>query len=95
MAITIEEVNRIASLARLEFTDSEKQKLTKELSDILNYVDQLKEIEGKSAAIDDLDPLALNLIRDDVVAEPADPQEFLSQAPGREGKYLKVKSVIE
>jgi hypothetical protein len=29
------------------------------------------------------------------VAEPADPQEFLSQAPGREGKYLKVKSVIE
>jgi aspartyl-tRNA(Asn)/glutamyl-tRNA(Gln) amidotransferase subunit C len=94
MSISIEEVNRIAKLARLNFSDAEKQKLQKELSDILNYVDQLKEIEGKSLDLE-VDESSLNLMRDDVAIPVDNPDEFLSQAPAREGKFLKVKSVLE
>jgi aspartyl-tRNA(Asn)/glutamyl-tRNA(Gln) amidotransferase subunit C len=93
--ITKEEVDRIAKLARLTFDESEKPKLQKELSDILNYVDQLKELESKSSELDDIDPAALNIVRDDVAINSDDPEEFLKQAPAREGKFIKVKSVLE
>jgi aspartyl-tRNA(Asn)/glutamyl-tRNA(Gln) amidotransferase subunit C len=94
MSISIDEVDRIAKLARLDFDESEKQKLQKELSDILNYVDQLKTVEGKDAGIS-IDPATLNLMRDDVVLSKDDPETFLSQAPAREGNFVKVKSVLE
>ena len=94
MAISLEEVNRIAKLARLSFNDSEKQKLQHELSDILNYIDQLKQVEGKIIA-EQSDPDAVNLMRDDVVEMRESPEEFLKQAPAREGNFVKVKSVLE
>lgn len=94
MSITIEEVDRIAKLARLEFTDAEKQKLQKEMSDILNYVDQLKQVESKSIDLE-VDPDGVNLMREDVAIEIADPEEFLKQAPARDGRFIKVKNVLE
>jgi aspartyl-tRNA(Asn)/glutamyl-tRNA(Gln) amidotransferase subunit C len=95
MSISIEEVDRIAKLARLKFTDSEKQKLQTELSAILDYVDQLKKVEGKAPALDMASEEGVNLMRDDVAEQVPEPNEFLRQAPATEGKYLKVKSVME
>ena len=94
MSLSIEEVGKIAKLARLNFTAEEKQKLQKELSEILNYVDQLKSIEGKAEA-SPADPEALNLMRDDVAVPNENPEEFLSQAAAREGNFVKVKSILE
>jgi aspartyl-tRNA(Asn)/glutamyl-tRNA(Gln) amidotransferase subunit C len=95
MSISIEEVDRIAKLARLKFTEAEKQKLQGELSAILKYVDQLKKVEGKTPVIDLLSQEGVNLMRDDVSEMVVDPEEFLKQAPSREGNYIKVKSVLE
>ena len=95
MAISLDEVNRIAKLARLTFTDDEKQKLQHELSSILDYVDQLKKMQGKVSATISDDPDAVNLMRDDVAEEFTDQVEILKQAPSREGKFIKVKSVLE
>ena len=94
MSISPEEVNRIAKLARLSFKEEEKQKLQTELSAILDYVDQLKEIESKVAA-EIYDDQAVNLMRDDVAEESVDPQEILKQAPSRQDNFVKVKSVLE
>lgn len=94
MAISLDEVNRIAKLARLEFEEAEKQKLQQELSAILDYVDQLKSVEGKIAD-STVDPQSVNLMRDDIAVKPAAPEEFLSQAPGRESRFVKVKSILE
>jgi aspartyl-tRNA(Asn)/glutamyl-tRNA(Gln) amidotransferase subunit C len=94
MAISTEEVSRIAKLARLQFTEEEKLKLTTELSAILNYVDQLKQVESKiSPEIQDEE--AVNLMRDDVAVENPSPEELLEQAPGKLDGYLKVKSILE
>lgn len=95
MSISIEEVDRIAKLSRLKFNDTEKQKLQGELSAILDYVDQLKKIEGKAPAIDLSSAEGVNLMRDDVAEEVKDPEQFLGQAPGRDGDFIKVKSVME
>jgi aspartyl-tRNA(Asn)/glutamyl-tRNA(Gln) amidotransferase subunit C len=94
MPISLDEVNRIAKLARLNFTPSEKLKLQKELSDILNYVELLSGLKEKAGETLP-DPSSLNLVRDDVVQRPDDAEEFLKQAPGRDGSLIKVKSVLE
>lgn len=94
MSISFDEVNRIAKLARLSFSEEEKQKLQHELSAILDYVDQLKQVEDKVQA-ETYDPEALNLMRDDVAEEVKNPEDFLAQAPAREGNFVKVKSVLE
>jgi aspartyl-tRNA(Asn)/glutamyl-tRNA(Gln) amidotransferase subunit C len=95
MAISTAEVNKIAKLSRLTFNEDEIQKLQHELSSILDYVDQLKQIESKSALELDVDTDAVNLMRDDVAEELTPPEEFLKQTPERQGKFIKVKSVLE
>ena len=93
MSISIEEVNRIAKLARLSFNDDQKQKLQQELSAILDYVDQLKQVQDK--ALDEVSPESVNLMRPDVAEQVSNPEEFLAQAQAREGNFIKVKSVLE
>ena len=94
MSISLDEVNRIAKLARLSFEEEEKQKLQTELSAILDYVDQLKAIQSKVLG-EEYDKDALNLMRDDVAIESADPKSFLDQVPSRHDDYIKVKSILE
>ncbi len=102
MAISLEEVNRIAKLARLSFNEAETKKLQHELSDILNYIDQLKQISAKGGSLpagqagaSGGDPDAMNLMREDVAEVRESPEVFLKQSPAREGNFVKVKSVLE
>ncbi|MBX4191511.1 MAG: Asp-tRNA(Asn)/Glu-tRNA(Gln) amidotransferase subunit GatC [Candidatus Doudnabacteria bacterium] len=94
MSISTEEVNRIAKLARLSFDDEQKQKLQHELSAILEYVDQLKQV-GDKVSTEVYDEETMNLMREDVVEERTSPEEFLKQSPAREGNFVKVKSILE
>lgn len=94
MSISNEEVTRIAKLARLEFNDSEKQKLQQELSSILEYVDQLSEVDPGETVVISEDPSGINLMRTDVAEVVENPEEFLAQAPDRQGNFIKVKSVM-
>jgi aspartyl-tRNA(Asn)/glutamyl-tRNA(Gln) amidotransferase subunit C len=95
MAISLDEVNRIASLARLSFNEDEKQKLQHELSAILDFVDQLKQVEGQAGLSEATDPDAVNLMRNDVAEVTTPPEEFLKQSPSRQGDFVKVKSILE
>lgn len=94
MSISIEEVDRIAKLARLKFNETEKKKLQDELSKILDYVGQLKEVESKIADTP-IDMEAANLMRDDYDEQSLSPEDVIKQAPAREGNFIKVKSVLE
>jgi len=95
MSITTEEVARIAKLARLQFNDSETEKLQKELSSILEYVDQLGKVQGSLSELESENPEAFNLMRNDVAEPGENPEEFLAQAPERQGNFIKVKSILE
>jgi len=50
MALTTEEVRKIASLARLRFTPEEESVFAQQLGRIVEYIDQLQKYEGEGSA---------------------------------------------
>ncbi|MDO8593069.1 MAG: Asp-tRNA(Asn)/Glu-tRNA(Gln) amidotransferase subunit GatC [bacterium] len=97
MQLSKDEIQHIAKLARLELTDAELEKYGGQLSAVLSYIDQLKEVDVTGA-----EPTAQvtgleNVLRDDEVSDWADDerQAALKQAPESENGFIKVKRVIE
>jgi aspartyl-tRNA(Asn)/glutamyl-tRNA(Gln) amidotransferase subunit C len=94
MSVTVKDVEHIAKLARLEFTDEEKQKLTHQLNSILVYVEQLNKLDTEN-----VEPLShvidlKNVFREDVVRPGLSPEEALKNAPAKTEKFFKVPKVI-
>lgn len=96
MSLQISEVEHIAKLARIELTLSEKEKFAAQLSAILEYVAQLKEVDTS-----EVEPTAQvtgleNIIRDDEVksCDLETREKLLNAAPERDGDFIKVKSVF-
>ena len=96
MAISREEIQKIAKLARLDLSEAEVLKYQEQLSSVLKHIDTLKEAKS-----DDLDILGLNLqnfnqYREDVVREcpKEDRQMALSQAKEISDGQIKVQRVL-
>lgn len=94
MPVTIKDVEHVASLARLSFTEEEKQKLVAELNTILEYMEQLNELDTT-----DVEPLSqvielTNVFREDILRPGLTREEALRNAPARTGKFFKVPKVI-
>lgn len=94
--LSIEQVEHIAQLARIELTDREKKKFSQELSAILDYVAQLNEVNTKNVKpISQITDLA-NIVRRDEpgTKDVQERQRLLKLAPQTKGDYIKVKSVF-
>lgn len=94
MKVSRDEVIRIAELAKLKLTEEEIVKFQIELSKILEYVEQLKEIDTK-----EIKPLShpisrVNIFRENKVTKSTDREEALSNAPERTEEFFKVPKVI-
>ena len=98
--LTEKEVERIAKLARIKISDEEKISLGKELSSALDYVKQLDDINT-----DGVEPLyqpagLVNSHRTDEYRKDFEMNDRLSeklvgQAPHKENRFIKVKSVLK
>jgi aspartyl-tRNA(Asn)/glutamyl-tRNA(Gln) amidotransferase subunit C len=97
MSVTIKDVEHIAKLARLEFTDEEKQKFTHQLNQILTYVEQLNKIDtSKVEPLSQvLDAAAAGSIREDEVKPSLESEDALKNAPAKTEEFFKVPKVIE
>jgi aspartyl-tRNA(Asn)/glutamyl-tRNA(Gln) amidotransferase subunit C len=95
MSLNIDEIEKIAKLARLELSDEEKKRFAVQLADILEYVKQVNELKEKIGDFTVPQQDAMNLMRDDVAEQVSDPSKFVDQAPGKEGDFVKVKSILE
>jgi aspartyl-tRNA(Asn)/glutamyl-tRNA(Gln) amidotransferase subunit C len=95
LKITKNEVEYVAHLARLEFTEEEKGKFTSQLNDILTYMDMLNRID--TANVEPMShAIALNnAFRDDHVGTSLDHEHSLANAPEARGPFFKVPRVIE
>ncbi len=83
MSLTAEEVAKVAHLARLELTPAELETVTRQLSSIVDYVDQLRQLNT-----DNVEPLAhallvSNVFREDEPAPCLPVSEALANAPDR------------
>ena len=92
--LTESEVLHVAHLARLAVTPNEVQDYIQKLSRILEYMDQLNEVDTK-----DVPPTAhplpvSNVYRDDVPHECWSPQQALANAPQSQDGYFQVPKVL-
>lgn len=95
MSVSITDVDKIAKLAKLKFDDAEKIKLQNDLNKILEYIDQLNEIN-----LDKVEPLenineTENVLRKDDVFKWLTSEEALKNAPSKTGKFFKVPKVLD
>jgi aspartyl-tRNA(Asn)/glutamyl-tRNA(Gln) amidotransferase subunit C len=94
MEITDETVNHIAHLARLEFNGEEKGNIKKDLSKIIDFVDQLNTVDTEG-----VEPLifmtdSINVLREDVHVETITQEEALKNAPNHDSDYFKIAKVL-
>ena len=94
MAVSIQDVEHVAALARLSFTAEEKEVLTGQLNEILVYMEQLNGLDTSN-----VEPLAQvieldNVFRPDVLKPSCPQEEILRNAPAHTDKFFKVPKVI-
>lgn len=90
MSLSKDEVEHIAKLGRLAISAEEVELYSKELSQILNYVDTLKEVDTK-----DVEPMTgaiefSHVTRPDESTKIIDRDELLKNAPDLEDTAIKV-----
>lgn len=95
MAITLEDVENIAHLARLELSPTEKQEALSSITNILQVIDQMQSINTTG-----VEPLAhayeaAQRLRDDVVTEKDQRITLLALAPSTERGLFLVPKVLE
>ncbi len=94
MAVTRKDVEHIAELARLKFSDEELNNFTGQLNEILAYVDKLNELDTE-----DVEPLShpvegSNVFREDVVKPSIPTEDALKNAPVKDEQFFHVPKVI-
>jgi aspartyl-tRNA(Asn)/glutamyl-tRNA(Gln) amidotransferase subunit C len=95
MKLTRAQVQHVAQLARLGLTDEEMEALASELSSILEYIDQLEQLDTSSIAPTAQVGELVDVMRDDEVQPSLDVEEALANAPSREGNYFRVRAMQE
>ena len=95
MSVDEATVRRVARLARIAVTDEEARRLQGELSGILDWVEQLREVD-----VEGVEPMTSVVRmpmkkRADVVTEGGDPRRVLANAPMTENDFFLVPKVVE
>ena len=91
--ITIKDVEHVAKLARLELTEEEKETYTKQLGDVLKYVEQMNEVDTSN-----VEPMAhpiefVNVMREDKVYYEQTKEALMQNAPEEENGFFKVPKI--
>jgi aspartyl-tRNA(Asn)/glutamyl-tRNA(Gln) amidotransferase subunit C len=93
-----EQVRKVAHLARLELTPDEEEKFTTQLSGILDYFEQLSELDTEDVAPTARAIDVSNVTRSDTLQDYAEREAILSSAPDREttlaGEFFKVPQIM-
>jgi aspartyl-tRNA(Asn)/glutamyl-tRNA(Gln) amidotransferase subunit C len=95
MKIDREHLTKIAHLARLEFDEKNAEKMTQDMTAIVEWVDKLNEVNT-----DGVEPLTtmsyeVNVFREDMVKDHLDHERALLNAPKKDQDYFRVPKVLE
>lgn len=94
MPVTIEDIRRTASLARLHLSEQEIEDMACTLDKVFQYIDQLHEVDTTG-----VEPLhhvldMCNVLDDDVPRRSFAREEALSGAPDRTDEYFRLPRVV-
>jgi len=94
--ITEDVVRYVAILSRLKLKDGDLDKFKGQLSDILNYIDQLNEVDTEGVLpTTHVLPSMKNVFREDVKKDSLPPEEGLQNAPAKKDNFFKVPRIIK
>jgi aspartyl-tRNA(Asn)/glutamyl-tRNA(Gln) amidotransferase subunit C len=91
MALTIEEVEHVAHLARLRLSAEELEKMRTDLSAILDHIDMLVSDLAPTAQVTDL----FNVMREDETRPSMPREDVLANAPDQRDGMFRVKAIFE
>ena len=90
MNITREDVLQIATLAKLSVDESELEKLTKDMSEMISFADTISAVSTEDSDFDNINGL-VNVMREDMVEESFDRDEISRNAESQDEGYFLVK----
>lgn len=95
MSVTREDVRKVARLSRIAASDEHLDELVGELNGILNWIDQLNEVD-----VEGVEPMTSVVetklpMRDDVVTDGNIPDQVLANAPRSEDGFFVVPKSVE
>lgn len=95
MSITREDVEHVAYLARLGLTEEEKDRLARQLSNILDAMQVIGQLDTSAIPpTAQVIPLR-SVMREDEVRPSCDREQILRNAPRRAGDFFLVPAVLE
>ena len=95
MKITMQEVEHVARLARLQLTAEEKERMRAQLDSILSYIDKLSELDTTAVEPTSHVLPITNVFREDEVAPSLAQEAVLANAPDRHDRFFRVPRILE
>ena len=95
MTLSLEEVEHIAELARLQLSPAEKERYRGQLSAILNYAARLQDLDTSDIPPTSSVLTPRSVLRDDKPRPGMAVEDLLSNAPQAEGRQFRVPAVLE
>lgn len=95
MKINKEVITKLSSLSKLKFNNEETELISEDLSKMVNFINQLKEIDTEG-----IEPLIhmneeMNNWREDKLGEVLDQEKALSNSPTKDSTYFKLPKVLD
>jgi aspartyl-tRNA(Asn)/glutamyl-tRNA(Gln) amidotransferase subunit C len=95
MKIDRQLLDKIAHLSRLEFDEKDAAKMMSDMTNIVNWVEKLNEVDTEG-----VEPLTtmsheINMLREDEVKEHLPHEDALKNAPKKDADYFRVPKVID
>tara|TARA_B100000965_G_scaffold403551_1_gene431905 strand:- start:1943 stop:2233 length:291 start_codon:yes stop_codon:yes gene_type:complete len=93
--IDIKTIEKLASLSKLNFSEEELDLISKDMSKMVDFINQLDEIDTEG-----VEPLihvneGFNNWREDEIREMLDQKEALSNSPIKDSTYFKLPKVLD
>jgi aspartyl-tRNA(Asn)/glutamyl-tRNA(Gln) amidotransferase subunit C len=88
-------LDKLANLARLEFSEAEAERMLVDLNAILTWVEKLREVD--TTGVEPLTSMSheINSLREDQVSGHLDRAKALENAPATDGRFFLVPKVLE
>ncbi len=95
MKINKEVITKLSSLSKLKFNKEEAELISEDLSKMVNFINQLNELETGG-----IEPLIhmneeINNWREDKLGDVLDQEKALSNSPVKDGTYFKLPKVLD
>ena len=92
--ITDKQIEHLSDLSALALTDEEKNKMKKDLEQILTFVDKIESVDAKNQRIDSA-TTSLAGLREDVVKPSISQEKALANAPAKENGAYVISKVVD